>query len=142
MTRVAGAALRVRAARLETVDLTDAQRELAASQAKIALFEALVDLDEYIPVLRLRAGSGESIDRMLAEIDAAPAVEDDPRALLLPVAVIAMRLGTTDGSTDGVEHLWQRLDERLGVLQHSKPRLYRRLEDEVHLWLARVRREA
>jgi len=142
MTRVAGAAMRVRVARLETVDLTDAQRELAASKAKIALLEALGELDEYIPVLRLRAGSAESIDRMLTEIDAAPVVEDDRRAPLLPVAAIAMRLGTTDGSTDGVEHLWRLLDERLTVLEHTEPGLYRRLEDEVDLWLAGVRREA
>ncbi len=142
MTRVASAAMRVRAARLATVDLTDAQREVAAAQAKSALFGSLVNLDEYIPVLRLRAESAEPIDRMLAEIDAAPVVEDDRRAFLLPVAAIAMRLGATDGATDGVEHLWQLLDQRLGVLERREPGLYRRLGNEVDRWLDGVRREA
>ncbi len=110
MAQVAAAAMFVRAAADPgTPDLTEAQRDLAAERSRDALAEAAAALGELLPVLLIRAEAGESVDRMLVEVDATPSPAAGPRAdaevaalrPLVPVAIIAMRLGAGPAAPEG-----------------------------------------
>ena len=148
MAQVAAAAMFVRAAADPgTPDLTAAQRDLAAERSRDALAEAAAALGELLPVLLIRAEAGEPVDRMLVEVDATPSPAAGPRAdaevaalrPLVPVAIIAMRLGAGPAAPEGEEHVWRRLDERLADLEATNRPLHHDLTRQVQACLAIVR---